>query len=152
MSDKPYLVRAWGGGQDVVAEKYPPDLTHDGTLHWWFPTEEASRVFCNSLRTYSVCIQDQGPIDDNTDEPVDTHKRLIALVTLKTPDGKEYKLEWDHGYGCQPSNARYLWEDGNYSCDCNRSMFLHEKYPEILETDRCSETIELVSLTFELRD
>jgi hypothetical protein len=42
-----------------------------------------------------------------------------------------------------------MFEEGNYSCDCNKSLFLSEKYAEIEEWD-CGDKIELKNLTVSL--
>ena len=38
-------------------------------------------------------------------------------------------VEKVHAYDCEPEyrdSLVFMWEDGNYACDCNRSIFLHE--------------------------
>ena len=47
-------------------------------------------------------------------------------------DDTEYTLEWDD----QNQNpSLFIWEDGNYACDCNRALFFGyakgEKYGDI---------------------
>ena len=43
--------------------------------------------------------------------------------------------------------CQYMWEDGNYGCDCNRSLFAQRYGWDIPELP-CGDTIELVSLTW----
>jgi len=50
--------------------------------------------------------------------------------------------------------AEYLYEEGNYACDCNRSLFLEQycavEFPDASEDDfcplPCGETITLIKL------
>lgn len=41
--------------------------------------------------------------------------------------------------------TRYMWEEGNYSCDCNKSLFARQRGFDCNELE-CGDTIELVSL------
>lgn len=89
-------------------------------------------------------------------------------------DGSGYIQTWNTGnrytggsYDVHPLNAariecnyesekylfecmRYMYQDGNYSCDCNRTLFVKyangENVPNIMETS-CGENIKLKSLT-----
>ena len=49
----------------------------------------------------------------------------------------EHMQEWDW----------YLLEEGNYGCQCNRSILIHEKYPEFPLME-CGESIELIDYDF----
>lgn len=42
--------------------------------------------------------------------------------------------DYDH-----TDQARYQWEEGNYSCDCNRRHFYLDNYGEENMDDRCSD-------------
>ena len=62
-----------------------------------------------------------------------TLKHNDTIVTYN--DTYDYKDE---------SHMLYMWLEGNYSCDCNRYMFMYNDY----ETDfPCGESIELLSIT-----
>lgn len=60
-------------------------------------------------------------------------------------EGKQYLFEYDYEEDYPFDAANYMFTEGNYSCDCNRSAFVQEKYPEFPELD-CGEKIELVEL------
>jgi len=78
--------------------------------------------------------------------------------------GKDYVVVVPFGYegfdlngtgGENPWESQpwiYLWEEGNFSCDCNRSRMsgIAEDFPE-MATDNgafpCGDTIELISVT-----
>ena len=67
-------------------------------------------------------------------------------IVLKYKD-KEYVLEEENWMSKDEYTNEwnwYIWEEGNYSCDCNRSLFLHRKYPEFSEFEHCGNEIELV--------
>lgn len=61
------------------------------------------------------------------EEGEDTRLKTIAKMVF-TINGKEYPYEEDFGYAYPASDAHYMFEDGNYSCDCNRSLFISQKY------------------------
>lgn len=69
-------------------------------------------------------------------------KRTIAKMVMQLPDGREVPFEYDFGYGYEAESAKYMFMDGNYACDCNRSLFLHKSHPEIQEMD-CGDNIIL---------
>ena len=41
----------------------------------------------------------------------------------------------------------FLWEEGNFACDCNRIDFLYDEWPEDYPCNRDENRIELLSLT-----
>lgn len=51
-------------------------------------------------------------------------KHTVAHMTLRLADGRAFAYKCDFGPGYDSEAARYMWLDGNYSCDCNRSLFL----------------------------
>lgn len=61
-------------------------------------------------------------------------KRTIAKMIFCF-EGKEYPYEYDFGYGFPKESAEYMFMDGNYSCDCNRSIFIRELHPQFKEMD-----------------
>jgi hypothetical protein len=71
----------------------------------------------------------------------------IAEIVLKYKE-KEYKFNFDFGSYIPSENAEYLFEDGNYACDCNRSMFI-KKYcnKDFLELQCGGDEIDLISFT-----
>lgn len=153
---KLYLLKAWGGDQEVVALTYPPDKVHDRSLHWWFDTVADREAFKQQLRGMdlhrhrsnhiSLMMVEYDPMDASGNE-CDTHKRTVAVMKFKLPTDEVMPLEFDFGYGYPHDSARYMFEEGNYSCDCNRADFLK------LDDDwKCGETIEMVEFTTEERE
>ena len=41
---------------------------------------------------------------------------------------KEFIIHYDFGYEYEEESAIFMFEDGNYSCDCNRSLFIQREY------------------------
>lgn len=41
----------------------------------------------------------------------------------------------------------FWWQEGNGACDCNRSIVIHEHYPDFPEMD-CGDKIELLDIGF----
>lgn len=75
---------------------------------------------------------------------------MIFTVTLAYQD-KEYTYE--HGFSetngenmTAEELATYLYEEGNYACDCNRSDFINEHCDENFPEMGCGHTIRLLSL------
>ena len=44
------------------------------------------------------------------------------------------------------SHTLSMWEDGNYSCDCNKSLFIQRQHKKDLAEMPCGETIELLEI------
>jgi hypothetical protein len=40
----------------------------------------------------------------------------------------------------------FIWEDGNYSCDCNRSLFIQRCCDETFPDFKCGDEIELIGI------
>jgi hypothetical protein len=60
-------------------------------------------------------------------------------------EGKMFEIQESRWEGMDLDTIFYLYEEGNYSCDCNRSLFIREKYPEFPELG-CGETIEMTQI------
>lgn len=69
--------------------------------------------------------------------------RTIASMNLRTPEGKLYPYSYDFGYDYPEDSARFMFYEGNYSCDCNLSDFLHDAgYIEQGDWE-CGDTIKI---------
>lgn len=76
-----------------------------------------------------------------------------AFKIVLRHSGKEY-IVWDdlyvfedqESYGEPLDGARFMWEEGNYSCDCNKSLFIQRQCDPSFPDMHCGESIELVSL------
>src|SRR5436190_1030232 len=86
-------------------------------------------------------------------------------VTLRH-DGTDYtyEQEWREDDTVEETtrNVYYMYTDGNYGCDCNRSLFIDrycddapDKWPNVDDDGdcmKCGRTIELKSLTYVAAD
>jgi hypothetical protein len=80
----------------------------------------------------------------------DVDKERIVVVTLKLPNGDIHTYEESFGYGYPVDGIYFMYEDGSYSCDCNKSLQLMNNGVKIEEFN-CGDEIELVDLRVELR-
>ncbi len=67
-------------------------------------------------------------------------------ITLETPDGQQHIIVEDYHDGIE-----YMWEEGNYACDCNRRLFIARLTDPNFSADDpslepCGHTIQLISL------
>jgi hypothetical protein len=69
--------------------------------------------------------------------------RTIFRGILKH-ENKYYLIEDDFGYGYPGSAAEFMWMDGNRSCDCNRSIWIHKQCDKTFSEMDCGDKIELV--------
>ncbi len=68
----------------------------------------------------------------------------LLRVTLQH-EGREYVIEDDHDW--TEEGADYMWSEGNFSCDCNRRLFIaRQTDPDGDSHFPCGETVELVRL------
>lgn len=159
-----YLLRYWGCGvealhQDLSFEqviKEIPKLVikHNGTMNCWFEHKQLRDSFRDCIWSITKRIEKDTQkkctvVTDSVDEGIDDmgvmiypSYRTVAFMPLITPDGSEYAYCDDFGYGYSAGSARYMYEEGNYSCDCNRSEFLRNLGVHIDELD-CGDTIDM---------
>ena len=146
---KEYMVHIWGGAWNSDANpSIEKDLGIKSGYHY-FDTEEEKNEFCKLLD--NPIYSKQGLARD-IKYGVMTHKRTIFVGTFKYKD-KEFVLHYDFGYEYPEEQARFQFLENNYSCDCNRSIFIREEYGEdaMPELD-CGNEIELLDYHFEYED
>jgi predicted dehydrogenase len=81
-------------------------------------------------------------------EKNDTLVKIIALIRKnKTGEIREYKdeLYWGNWYQDEEPST-YIWEDGNYSCDCNRYLFFQRVKNENEDNEECGDELYSVNL------
>ena len=159
-----YLLRYWGGGVDALHQdlsfqqviKEIPKLVikHNGIMNCWFEYKQLRDSFRDCIWSITKRIEKGAQqkctvVTDSVDEGIDDmgvmiypSYRTVVFMSLVAPDGSEYAYCDDFGYGYSAGSARYMYEEGNYSCDCNRSEFLRNLGVPIDELD-CGDTIEM---------
>ncbi len=127
----PYLLTFWGQGERKAAEflkalglpieAYKPG----GSYSVWCISSTSRKMLKEKIKTYIGNLTLM--IDDDASGP-DCTKRTMAYVTFQL-DGvpPDFLIMYDFGYGYPVSSAHYMFEDGNYSCDDNRSQFIRAK-------------------------
>lgn len=145
---KDFMVQAWGGGQEHFAEDYPDHKKHNGSLYFYFDTEAEMNNLINAARKYS-----KGCVVTSVGEG-DIHNRIVACMDLVF-EGKPYYYEQDFGYGFTEHGAEYMFFDGNYSCDCNKKLFLARSYEELSYLEgmehNCTDDIAIENFRIEYR-
>jgi hypothetical protein len=68
---------------------------------------------------------------------------MTVTALLRDPAGveREYSTEWDES---GRDIVEFMWSDGNYACDCNRSLFLYNW--DATRDIPCGNTIVYLSL------
>jgi len=118
--------------------------------NYWFETQEERDIFRANVSMFAkaagkiVCFSEaDGPL---------ALKRTIAKMTL-VYGAQRYPYEYDFGYGYEAYGAEYMFFDGNYGCDCNRSLFLQRAYPDAgIPELGCGEEIAIEGFEIEYRD
>lgn len=128
-----YFVHFWG--RDAQAAKRDLGLPGDAL---YFTDRTTFDDVCAKLRTYEwlVMTTEQGEL---------THRRTVAVALLRYR-GKEYRVAQDCGLEYPVSAAQYMWLDGNYSCDCNRCLFIRDQCDPGFPDLECGEEIEMPRL------
>lgn len=154
MSKPRYLLRTWGRDVDAVTALRPPDLREaGGVCCYWFNTPAERDAFQATWPANCCAMRDRSdPGEDDDGHPIDTRAMTVAVVTLRLPDGRVGMFEMEFGYGYPRSSVHYMWREGNYSCDCNKRLYLARECgidPQYDDGDMenpCGDTIALVSL------
>ena len=149
IKQKEYMIHIWGGAWNSDANpSIEKDLGIKSGCHY-FDTEEEKDKFLKLLD--NPIYSKQGMAKDIKYGYM-THKRTIFVGTFKYKD-KKYVLHYDFGYEYPEEQAKFQFIENNYSCDCNRSIFIREEYGEdaIPELD-CGNEIELLEYHFEYED
>lgn len=140
-----FLVTFWGSDHDAAATLVPGDASHrtaGGTTSVWFSTHAERAAFARLLRHFEWVVFRQ-------EDGSRTRYRTIAVFTLEK-DGRAYDIEQDFGYGYDPESVHFMFNEGNYSCDDNRSLFIRSVDPTFPEHG-CGDTITLKNLCVEFR-
>jgi hypothetical protein len=131
---KEYFLRIWGGAMPKLKENL--GITEN---YYWFETDKERQEFIKTLASYEA----YGLGIDKKDGEM-THKKTVANVKVKYQD-KEYDFGHDFGYEYPEEAARFMFFEGNYSCDCNLSSFIQEKCDENFPSLNCGDEIKIIN-------
>ena len=144
---KEYMAHIWGGAWNKDAN---PSIEKDLGIkegYHYFKTKEERDRFLKLIKQYSS----QGLVWDLREGEM-THKRTIFVADLKYKD-MVYTIHCDFGYEYPEEEAIFMFEDGNYSCDCNRSLFIQDEYGEnAIDVLDCGEDIKMLNYHLEYLD
>lgn len=149
MKQKEYMVHIWGGAWNSDANpSIEKDLGIKSGCHY-FDTEEEKNEFLKLLD--NPIYSKQGMARD-IKYGVMTHKRTIFVGTFKYKD-KEYVLHYDFGYEYPEDSAIFYFTDGNFGCDCNRSLAIRWEYGEdAIPELNCGDEIKMLNYHVEYWD
>ena len=129
-----YMLHWWGGCEKYVKDKYGYDE------YLYFNNLDNRDKVKKQLMEFTK----HGLVVDYKEGTL-THKNTIAIVKFRYED-KEYVYEDDFGKEYPEEMVRFQYEENNYSCDCNRSLFIQRNCDENFPEFNCGNLIELVSL------
>lgn len=138
----PHLMRLWGADQDALMARFGLRENDGGVVAVWFPSYAARESFKEAISDLRNLVRDASDGDE-----ADTSSITGAEVWLRTPDCRTFTYRDSFGYGYPPHSVVFMYTEGNYSCDCNRTLFIAQHCdPTFEDTERCGETIQLVRL------
>lgn len=119
-----YMVHIWGGAWNEDAN---PSIKKDLGIeegYYYFTTLEERDAFIKKLK--KPMYQSQGLMIDCVEGEL-THKRTVFVGVFEY-DGTRYVCHDDFGYEYPSESVVYMYEHGNFSCDCNRSLHIRRQH------------------------
>lgn len=138
-----YMLHTWGGFYNK--EHQEKHGYKEG--YFWFDTKEAREAYISELKVAEEKMNVR-MLAISTEEGKYVRYRTIAKMVF-VYQGKEYPYKCDFGFAYPAESAEYMFTEGNYACDCNRSLFLsriNENFPEL----ECGHEIEMKSFEVNL--
>ena len=143
-----YMIHIWGG---MFNKDAYPSITKDLGItegYYYFDTKEERQAFKDKITEE---YRSQGFASDSQEGYL-THKQTVFVGTFEY-EGKQYILHENFGYEYPEEVAIFMFEEGNYSCDCNRSIFINREYGTNINPNcKCGEDIKLIDFHIEYID
>ena len=141
MAKYEYLLHVWGGffNEENIAKH--------GQLpgYYWFDTHETREKKLRELLELSNKFNAK-ELAREFHEGFDARLRTVASMVL-SHNGHDYPFSYDFGYGYPDHSAVFMFTEGNYSCDCNLSLFLGRKYGHLSELNLpCGNAIKVSNI------
>jgi hypothetical protein len=128
------ITRFWGRDAEALFAALPA-----GTP-FYAEREGAWAVKMSGKTLRGIPVAGRCVVSDNCD---DDDRLTVTVVVMDHPSmDRPVTIRQEFGIGYPVDSARWMWEEGNYSCDCNRSRFIigaGTAFPAM----ECGETIEL---------
>lgn len=146
-----FMLHAWGGFYNTEHREKHREVPG----YRWFPTAAERQMEASRLEALEEIHQARRLMLAFRDGRQSRIRRKAVFVL--SCEGQEYRCEEDFGFGLDDKRIRYMFNVGNYACDCNRMAFLHANHPDVFSEDRadhavCGSDIKLVSLTIEKQE
>lgn len=124
-----------------------------GNLYFWFKTGGQRQAYRDELTYVAQRDYPGATIEFKEETGPQFMTRPYVYATLEYK-GKQYKVEQDFDYGYPVDTVIYYWHGGNFSCDCNRRLWIEKFHPGTVPADEedCGDTIECVEFRIELVD
>ena len=133
-----YYLGYWGQAQEDVER----DLGIK-EKDFWFQSANDRAKFKAKLK--SVADVHNAIFAFNEYEGIDARRSTIARMIFTLPDGRSFPIAYNFGYGYETHDAESVFEDGNYACDCNRSIFIG--LSDVSDDGNCGDTIVMSDFT-----
>lgn len=73
-------------------------------------------------------------------------KRIAIVKIRENSSGEVRESEYDYNENEDHDSRFYLWEEGNWACDCNRSIIFHRSSSG-LEDIECGNELYSIQIT-----
>uniref|UniRef100_A0A6M3JR51 Uncharacterized protein n=1 Tax=viral metagenome TaxID=1070528 RepID=A0A6M3JR51_9ZZZZ len=114
-----YFISYWGADEDRARQELGLD-----SQDLYFDSEYAMLDVLEKLKHY--------PDLATRIETGQLSHRPTTVRALMSYNGRLYEVEDAFGHEYPADTARWVWEEGNMSCDCNRADAIAEKYPDFI--------------------
>ena len=98
-----------------------------------------SRI-CNASPTAQGAMMKDRPLPSDCKEIIRN-----AIKVIYQYDGKTYITHQDY-YVWKQGDWRFIFEEGNYSCDCNKSLFIQRQCDPLFPDMKCGDKIKMTWL------
>lgn len=130
-----YLLHTWGGFYNPEYQQ----IHGKKEGYFFFDTMKELQDYLHELRLIEKAL-DAFQLMSSIYEGRHVRYRTVAKMKFVF-EGNEYEYEEDFGYGLEVDHAEWMFYEGNYACDCNRSLFIRRTYGDVIEQKECGREI-----------
>lgn len=130
-----YFLKFWGGAAQAIAK----DIGTEQSV-FYFTNKQERDALVERIEKHAALGLVMVTLEGHM-----THKDTVAICTFLFR-GQTYVYGYNFGPEYAPSSAEFMFECGNYSCDCNRSTFLREGGHQEVPTLDCGNEIKMTNL------
>lgn len=135
-----YMLHTWGGFYNEEHQK----IHGKESGYFFFNTKKDREDYLKSLKKISEDL-DATVLMCTKEEGYNVRFKTIAVIKLEH-DGKHYSFKYDFGYAYPVNAAYFMFNDGNYACDCNLSLFIRDKCDDSFPELPCGASIEILDV------